>query len=41
MHEVLVGEAFGKGLGLWQYRILAMIPGDGMVGKVENNTCKL
>ena len=34
---VLVGEAFGKELGLGHYKILATVWGE----TVEQNTCKL
>lgn len=41
VQDVLVGEAFGKELGLGHYKILATVPGDATGGRVEQNTCKL
>jgi branched-chain amino acid transport system substrate-binding protein len=41
IQDVLVGEAFGKELGLGHYKILATVPGDRIAGTVEQNTCKL
>lgn len=41
VQDVLVGEAFGKELGLGHYKILATIAGDRVAGAVEQNTCKL
>jgi len=41
VQDVLVGEAFGKELGLGHYKILATAPGDTLAGRVEQNTCKL
>ena len=40
VQDVLVGAAFCKEFGPGHYRMLAMIPGVGMVEKVENNTYK-
>ncbi|MDP1947407.1 MAG: ABC transporter substrate-binding protein [Nitrospirota bacterium] len=41
VQDVLVGEAFGKELGLGHYKILATVAGDLVVGRVAENTCKL
>ena len=41
VQDVLVGEAFGKELGLGHYKILATVTGDRVAGTVEQNTCKL
>ena len=41
VQDVLVGEAFGKELGLGHYKILATIPGDSNLGAVDHHTCKL
>jgi len=41
VQDVLVGEAFGKELGLGHYKILATVPGDAVAGTVEQNACKL
>lgn len=41
VQDVLVGEAFGKEMGLGHYKILATVPGDAVAGTVEHNTCKL
>lgn len=41
VQDVLVGEAFGKELGLGHYKILATVPGDAVAGTIEQNTCKL
>ena len=41
VQDVLVGEAFGKELGLGHYKILATVPGDAVAGTVDHNTCKL
>ncbi|ALA56637.1 ABC transporter substrate-binding protein [Nitrospira moscoviensis] len=41
VQDVLVGEAFGKEMGLGHYKILATVPGDAVAGTVEQNTCKL
>ena len=40
VQDVLVGEAFGKELGLGHYKILATVAGDRVAGTVEQNTCK-
>ena len=41
VQDVLVGEAYGKELGLGHYKILATVAGDLVAGTVEQNTCKL
>jgi branched-chain amino acid transport system substrate-binding protein len=41
LQDVLVGEAFGKELGLGHYKILATVTGDRVAGTVKQNTCKL
>ena len=41
VQDVLVGEAFGKELGLGHYKILATVAGDTIAGSREQNTCKL
>lgn len=41
VQDVLVGEAFGKELGLGHYKILATVHGDRTAETVEQNTCKL
>lgn len=41
VQDVLVGEAFGKDMGLGHYKILATVPGDAVAGTLEHNSCKL
>ncbi len=41
VQDVLVGEAFGKELGLGHYKILATVPGDSVSGAVDPPACKL
>lgn len=41
VQDVLVGEAFGKELGLGHYKILATVPGDAVAGGSEPHACKL
>jgi branched-chain amino acid transport system substrate-binding protein len=41
VQDVLVGEAFGKELGLGHYKILATVPGETVAGTIAQNTCKL
>jgi branched-chain amino acid transport system substrate-binding protein len=41
VQDILVGEAFGKELGLGHYRILAMVPVDTVAEPVEQNTYTL
>ena len=40
VQDVLVGEAFGKELGLGHYKILATVPGETIAGTIAQNTCK-
>jgi branched-chain amino acid transport system substrate-binding protein len=41
VQDVLVGEAFGKEMGLGHYKILATVPGDAVAGLLEHNACNL
>jgi branched-chain amino acid transport system substrate-binding protein len=41
VQDVLVGEAFGKDMGLGHYKILATVSGDAVAGTIEKNTCRL
>ncbi|MEW6544600.1 MAG: ABC transporter substrate-binding protein [Nitrospirota bacterium] len=41
VQDVLVGEAYGKELGLGHYKILATVPGDQVAGERAQNACKL
>jgi len=41
VQDVLVGEAFGKELGLGHYKILATVLGDAVAGTIGHNTCKV
>lgn len=41
VQDVLVGQAYGKELGLGHYQILATVPGDAVAGSRDQNTCKL
>ena len=41
VQDVLVGQAYGKELGLGHYQILATIPGDAVAGARDQTTCKL
>jgi branched-chain amino acid transport system substrate-binding protein len=41
VQDVLVGEAYGKELGLGHYKILATVPGDTVVGSLESSACRL
>jgi branched-chain amino acid transport system substrate-binding protein len=41
VQDVLVGEAFGKELGLGHYKILATVAGDTVAGTQEQTACKL
>jgi branched-chain amino acid transport system substrate-binding protein len=41
VQDVLVGEAFGKELGLGHYKILATVPGDSVAGELDKNLCRL
>jgi branched-chain amino acid transport system substrate-binding protein len=40
VQDVLVGEAYGKELGLGHYKILATVPGDSVAGTREQNICR-
>lgn len=40
VQDVLVGEAFGKELGLGHYKILATVPGDIVAGEMNKNLCR-
>ena len=39
VQDVLVGEAFGKELGLGHYKILATVTGDAVAGELGKNIC--
>src|SRR6058998_3425550 len=41
VQDVLVGQAYGKELGLGHYQLLATVPGDAVAGGLEQNTCRL
>ncbi|MDP3597623.1 MAG: ABC transporter substrate-binding protein, partial [Nitrospirota bacterium] len=41
VQDVLVGEAYGKELGLGHYKILATVAGDRIAGTIEQNACPL
>src|SRR5438445_345304 len=41
VQDVLVGQAYGKELGLGHYQILATVPGDAVAGSREQNACRL
>jgi branched-chain amino acid transport system substrate-binding protein len=41
VQDVLVGQAYGKELGLGHYKILATVSGDAVAGSVEQKTCRL
>jgi len=41
VQDVLVGQAYGKEMGLGHYQILATVPGDAVAGTVEQNQCRL
>jgi ABC-type branched-chain amino acid transport systems, periplasmic component len=41
VQDVLVGEAYGKELGLGHYKILATVPGDDNVEPADRVLCKL
>ena len=41
MQDVLVGEAYGKELGLGHYKILATVPGDSLAAPVHAGVCQL
>lgn len=41
VQDVLVGEAFGREMGLGHYKILATVPSDAVAGTVDHNTGKM
>jgi branched-chain amino acid transport system substrate-binding protein len=41
VQDVLIGQAYGKELGLGHYQIMATVPGDAVAGSRDQNTCKL
>ena len=41
VQDVLVGEAYGKELGLGHYKILATVPGDQVAGGRDGSPCRL
>jgi branched-chain amino acid transport system substrate-binding protein len=41
VQDVLVGQAYGKELGLGHYQILATVPGDAVVSGRDQNVCVL
>ena len=41
IQDVLVGEAFGKELGLGHYKILATVPGHANTGAVDPRSCRI
>lgn len=41
VQDVLVGEAYGKELGLGHYKILATVAGDAVAGAREDSACRL
>ena len=41
VQDVLVGEAYGKELGLGHYKILATVPGDSVASVVNQGACRL
>lgn len=41
MQDVLVGEAYGKELGLGHYKILATVPADRLAAPVHAGVCQL
>ncbi len=41
VQDVLVGQAYGKELGLGHYQIMATVPGDAVAGSRDQNACKL
>jgi branched-chain amino acid transport system substrate-binding protein len=41
VQDVLVGQAYGKELGLGHYQILATVPGDAVAGSRDQGTCTL
>ena len=41
VQDVLVGEAYGKELGLGHYKILATVSGDSVAGPAQSGVCQL
>lgn len=41
VQDVLVGQAYGKELGLGHYKILATVPGDGLASNANDPPCRL
>ena len=41
VQDILVGQAYGKELGLGHYQIMATVPGDAVSGSRDQNACKL
>ncbi len=41
VQDVLVGQAYGKELGLGHYKILTTVPGDAVAGGIDRNACRL
>lgn len=41
VQDILVGQAYGKEMGLGHYQILATVPGDAVAGAREQNACHL
>ncbi len=41
VQDVLVGQAYGKELGLGHYKVIATVSGEKVAGTVEQNACKL
>ena len=41
IQDVLVGEAFGKELGLGHYKVLATVPGSALAGVAGQQICQL
>jgi branched-chain amino acid transport system substrate-binding protein len=41
VQDVLVGQTYGKELGLGHYKILATVPGETVAGTVEHTNCQL
>lgn len=41
VQDVLVGQAYGKELGLGHYQVLDTVPGDAVAGTRDQSTCRL
>jgi branched-chain amino acid transport system substrate-binding protein len=41
VQDILIGQAYGKELGLGHYQILATVPGDSVAGNRDQNVCVL